>query len=141
METQGEQGFTDGGSWISTGGWLNKTISTVGFNTIEVGYLLTKDAASTCDLNVSTDGGRSWTNVLSDSGAGGYRLNGTLPESAEGEMEVLIRWNSAVAWCWINEITITAYGENGDGTDSNDAMESEADAGPGAGVPRFMYSS
>ena len=108
METEGEQGFSDGGSWISTGGWLSKTISTVGYNTIEVGYLLTKDATSTCELNVSIDGGSTWTNVLSDSGPGGYRMNGTLPASAEGERRVLIRWTSVTAWCWMNEIIITA---------------------------------
>jgi hypothetical protein len=56
METEGAQGFTDGGSWISTGGWLSKTISTIGYNTIEVGYLLTKDAASTCELNMRDPG-------------------------------------------------------------------------------------
>ena len=92
METQGEQGFTDGGSWVSTGGWLSKTISTVGYDTIEVGYLLTKDAASTCELNVSIDGGSSWTNVLSDTGLGGYRLNATLPAFAEGERQVPVSY-------------------------------------------------
>ena len=81
MDTQGEQGFSDGGSWISTGGWLSKTISTVGYNTIEVGYLLTK-TRTPCDLNVSIDGGNNWTNVLSDSGAGGSD-EWHLAESAE----------------------------------------------------------
>ena len=50
-----------------------------------VGYLLTKDAGSTCGLNISVDDGRTWTNVLSDNGPGGYRVNATLPVFAEGE--------------------------------------------------------
>lgn len=108
METQGSQGFTDGGSWISTGGWLSKTISTVGYTTIDIGYLLTKDETSTCELNMSTDGGNTWTNVLSDRGSGGYRINTTLPTSAEGKSQVQIRWTSETAWCWINNIIITA---------------------------------
>ena len=52
METQGAQGFTDGGSWVSTGGWLSKTISTVGYTTVEVEYLLTKDPAYVNSMSV-----------------------------------------------------------------------------------------
>ena len=115
METEGSQGYTDGGSWVSMGGWLSKTISTIGYNTIEVDYLLTKDAESTCELNVSINGGNTWINVLRDNGPGGYRLNGTLPESAEGEPQVLLRWTALNAWCWMNEIRITALGPDGRG--------------------------
>ena len=109
MRTEGEQGFTDGGSWFSTGGWLSKTISTIGTSNIEVGYLLTKDATSACELDFSIDGGNTWTNVVSDSGAGGYRVDATLPRAAEGEGQVVIRWSAVTAWCWINNITITAW--------------------------------
>ena len=112
METDGAQGYTDGGSWTSMGGWLSKTISTVGYNTINVGYLLTKDESSTCDLDVSIDGGSTWTNVVSDMGPGWYRLDATLPTSAEGEEQVVLKWTSRTAWCWINEITITAFEDN-----------------------------
>ena len=129
METQGSQGFSDGGSWISTGGWLSKSISTVGYRTIEVGYLLTKDETSTCNLNMSIDGGSTWTNVLSDSGPGGYRLSGILPTSAEGESRVLLRWTSETAWCWMNNIIITAYTTRGiDNDANNNEMEANDDA-------------
>ena len=128
METQGSQGFTDGGSWISTGGWLSKTISTVGYNTIEVEYLLTKDPVSTCELNMSIDGGSTWTNILSDNGPGGYRMNATLPTSAEGEDRVILRWTSATAWCWMNEILITALATSGVDNDMNtDDMDATGD--------------
>ncbi|MEE2788479.1 MAG: sialate O-acetylesterase [Myxococcota bacterium] len=138
METQGEQGFTDGGSWISTGGWLSKTISTEGYTTIEVGYLLTKDAGSTCELNVSIDGGTTWVNVIRDNGPGWYRLNGTLPPSAEGEEHVVLRWTSEVAWCWINNITITASGNSGvDAGASNDEMRADDDAASQVPTPVF----
>ena len=130
METEGSQGFSDGGSWISSGGWLSKTISTVGYNTIEVEYLLTKDAMSTCNLNVSVDGGSTWTNVLSDTGPGGYTLNGTLPRSVEGQSRVLMRWTSETAWCWMNDILITAVegdrAESDVGTDTMDTTEGTA---------------
>ena len=130
METEGAQGFSDGGSWISNGGWLSKTISTVGYTTIEVDYLLTKDPNSTCELNMSTDGGSTWTNILSDRGPGGYRLNATLPASAEGERRLLMRWTSETAWCWMNEIIITAFDPEGvERSNQNDEMDATGDAG------------
>ena len=113
METQGGQGFSDDGSWVSMGGWLSKTLSTVGYNTIEVEYFLTKAVASTCELNVTIDGGSTWTNVLSDRGDGQYTLNATLPASAEGERRVELRWVAVNDWCWMNDIRITALETGG----------------------------
>ena len=56
-------------------------------------------------------------------------MNGTLPTSAEGESRVQMRWTSATAWCWMNEIIITALEPGGvENSDSTGDMDATGDA-------------
>ena len=107
MVASGDQGFSSGGTWYSSGGALSKTISSLGLRYITLSFAASKDDASTCTIDISVDGG-AWENILSVGPyepAAGFVM---LPESAEGAYSVEIRWGSAVNFCWINNVNINA---------------------------------
>ena len=111
------QGYSNEGCWISMGASLTKSISTEGFRAVQVAHDLTKDATSTCDLDVSVDGGTNWANVLSEEGDEQfYSINLTLPEFAEDQGQVQLRWTAFDQWCWVNNIVISATEMVGDDT-------------------------
>ena len=107
MVASGDQGFSSGGTWYSSGGALSKTISSLGLRYITLSFAASKDDASTCTIDISVDAG-AWENILSVGPyepAAGFVM---LPESAEGAYSVEIRWGSAVNFCWINNVNINA---------------------------------
>jgi len=107
MVASGDQGFSSGGTWYSSGGAISKTISSLGLRSITLSSTVSKDDTSTCTIDISVNGG-AWENIVL---VGPYEPavgSVMLPESAEGASSVDIRWGSAFNFCWINNVNISA---------------------------------